>query len=437
MLNVAIYFLPAMVFIASIVFCLWLFDSRNAKARRIENDYDESDITEPVTLHPSIKEDLCTGCAICADACLNGVIAMRDNKAFVSNPKLCLGHGTCYRMCPENAITLRIGTEKRGEDIPHVLQNFESSTPGIFIAGELGGMGMIKNACEQAIEAVENIARTLRLNRHGDYDLVIVGAGPAGIAAGLTAKMHNLRFILVEQDTIGRSVANYPRRRIRANVVLDLPLAGEITLNNTSKKQLSELWRSMILRYRIPLQENCMISSIVNKDGGFYLMSSSKQQFSTQFVLLTIGRRGSPVKLNIPGEEMEKVAYRLSDPESISGQKILIAGCGNSTIESALLLADKNHVTVVCPEDNPGRLSPLSRKSFGKAVSRGKIDILFKTLLVRIEEKYVTLSSEKGNKRLANDLVYIFSGSQSTSLLIEKPGVEITSFCAEEALIIH
>ncbi|MGE5419110.1 MAG: NAD(P)-binding domain-containing protein, partial [Chloroflexota bacterium] len=332
------------------------------------------------------------------------------------------------------AIVLRTGMDKRGEDIPHVYENFESVESGIFIAGELGGMGLMKNASRQAVKAVDNIARSLRDNHSADYDLVIVGAGTAGLSAALEAKKNNLRFIVLEQDTIEMSVANNPRKKVSGTVTLNLPLEGTVTLKNASKKQVIDMWHNIFLRYRIPVQENCRVISVIRINDFFTVKSSDKQSFKTTFLLLTIGRRGSPRKLNIPGENLEKVAYNLQCPDNISGKKVLIAGNGNAAVEAALLLSERNLVVVACAGEQFGRLTPLNRKSVEKAISRGKIAVHYKTSLARIDEKSVVLSSEKGPAKLENNLVYIFAGGELTSEFLERAGISNSRIPAEEVL---
>ena len=101
------------------------------------------------------------------------------------NAASCIGHGACHAACPVDAITLVFGTEKRGIDIPDVSPDFETNVPGIFIAGELGGMGLIRKAAEQGRQAIEAIRRRSSHGGDHEHDVVIVGCGPAGLSAGL------------------------------------------------------------------------------------------------------------------------------------------------------------------------------------------------------------------------------------------------------------
>jgi thioredoxin reductase (NADPH) len=202
---------------------------------------------EPVSLHPVVDVNSCIKTGACVAACPEkDILGIRNGKATTINASVCIGHGACFHACPTQAITLCIGTEKRGVDLPHVNQNFETNVPGIFIAGELGGMGLIKNAVEQGKQAVDNIAKGFKKNHQATYDLVIIGAGPAGIAASLTAKKHKLNFLTLEQDTLGGTVYTFPRQKIVMTSAMEMPLYGKVKLFETSKSELLELWKTAL-----------------------------------------------------------------------------------------------------------------------------------------------------------------------------------------------
>ena len=140
-------------------------------------------MAEPQSLHPVIDPLRCIGSGSCARACPEEAIGIINGKAVLTNGAACIGHGACLTACPVEAIKLVFGTEKRGVDIPNVRPNFETNVPGIFIAGELGGMGLIRKAAEQGRQAINSI-RARKVDAAADYDVVIVGGGPAGISAG-------------------------------------------------------------------------------------------------------------------------------------------------------------------------------------------------------------------------------------------------------------
>lgn len=388
----------------------------------------ELGLYEPISLHPVVDPKSCIKTGACIAACPEkDILGIVDGKATTINASRCVGHGACFHACPTEAITLCIGTEKRGVDLPHVNEYFESNVPGIYIAGELGGMGLIKNAVEQGKQAVENIVRALKERPQAEYDLVIVGAGPAGIAASLTAKKHQLKFFILEQDTLGGTVYTFPRSKIVMTSAMDLPLYGKIRLYETSKAELLDLWNDVLKKNDIPVRENSKVETIVRENGHFRVETSDGGKFLTKNVLLAIGRRGTPRKLGVPGETQEKVAYRLLEPEEIKARDILVVGGGDSAIESALLLADRNNVVLSYRSESFSRVKPANNERITNAITQGKVDVRFNTNLVSIDKYDVTLQDNEGNEiKLKNDLVYIFAGGELPTEFLKKSGIEIT-----------
>ena len=360
------------------------------KIRRAKED----GLHEPLSLHPVVDENRCIQTGACIAACPeHDILGIRNGKATIINASQCIGHGACFHACPTEAISLRIGTEKRGVELPHVNQNFETNVNGIFIAGELGGMGLIKNAVEQGRQAVENIIKTINKNHKANYDLIIIGAGPAGISGSLTAKKHGLKFLLLEQDTLGGTVFTFPRKKIIMTSPMDLPLFGKIKLFETSKAELLDLWQAVLKKNNISVSENSKVESIYSEDGIFKVTTLNGDHFSSARILLAIGRRGTPRKLGIPGELKEKVAYRLLEPEDISGKHIIVVGGGDSAVESALLLSDNNHVILSYRNEVFNRIKPLNSMALNKAVASGKIEVRLKTNLVSIEDDHILMTN--------------------------------------------
>jgi len=392
---------------------------------------------EPVSLHPVIDEGSCIRTGACIAACPeHDIIGIKDGKAVTINASKCIGHGACFHACPTMAITLVIGTEKRGVELPHINQNFETNVDGIFIAGELGGMGLIKNAVEQGRQAVENIVKTLRKSHQGMYDLVIVGAGPAGIAAALTAKKHNLNFLIVEQDTLGGTVYTFPRQKIVMTSAMELPLYGKVKLFETSKSALLDLWNAALQKNDITVKEHTKVEAITSENGLFNIETLAGEHIISKTVLLAIGRRGTPRKLGVDGEIQEKVAYRLLEPEDISGKNILVVGGGDSAIESALLLADQNNVTLSYRSDAFNRIKSKNSEKIKDAMVSGRVKILFNTEPLHINKDSVVLTTSKKGEELyiENDLVFIFAGGELPTQFLQKAGVEITKKFGEAIL---
>ena len=392
---------------------------------------------EPSSLHPVVNPDICIGSAACIAACPEqDILGLVNGMATTINASRCVGHGACFHACPVQAITLCIGTEKRGVELPHISQEFETTIPGIFIAGELGGMGLIKNAVEQGKQAMTYLSQRIKSKSKAEYDVVIVGAGPAGISATLEASKRNLKYVTLEQDSLGGTVSNFPRAKIVMTSPMDLPLHGKVKLSETSKTQLLDLWSEVITKNNIKINEQEKVESI-DKREDFFIVQTNKNHYTAKTILLSIGRRGSPRKLGVPGEEKEKVAYRLLEPEHVHNQKVLVVGGGDSAIENALLLADENNkVTLSYRNESFSRLKPKNLERINDATKNGKVKVILNSEISEILDNSVIVKVRDSSepKVIDNDLVFIFAGGVLPTKFLEEIGIRITKKFGEAIL---
>ena len=395
--------------------------------QKVENAKEEG-LFEPVSLYPHIDLNTCIGSAACVVECPEkDILGIVDDKATVINTTECVGHGACFHACPVEAITLRIGTETRGVDLPHVSQNFETNMKGVYIAGELGGMGLIKNSVEQGYQAVQNIAKNKKPVKDGVLDLAIVGAGPAGISATLEAKKLGLSSVTIEQESLGGTVYTYPRAKIVMTQPMDLPLVGKVKLKTTNKDELISLWEKAIADNNLEIMENTKVESIIPvADKTFKIQTNKAEEYLASHVLLATGRRGSPRKLLCTGEDLPKVYYRLLDSNTIYDKDILVVGGGDSAIESALLLKDQNRVTLSYRKDKFSRLKPKNRSNILASIEDGSIQCIYNSNVVSITEDQVLIQEQKHSKSIPNDLVYIFAGGELPTGFLKSIGIEIT-----------
>lgn len=389
----------------------------------------EEGLFEPVSLYPFIDLNACIGSGACITACPEkDILGIVNGIATVINTSNCIGHGACFHACPVEAISLKIGTEKRGVDLPHVSEDYETNIKGMYIAGELGGMGLIKNSVEQGQQAMQNISKNKKPSKDNVLDVVIIGAGPAGISATLAAKEYGLSSITLEQDSLGGTVYTFPRSKIVMTAPMDLPLYGKAKLYDTSKDELLQLWKKIISKHDLEIIEHTKVDSIIPVENEtFKITTNTGQEYLCNQVLLSIGRRGTPRKLGVPGEESQKVAYRLLEPEQISNKKIIVVGGGDSAIESALLLIDENEVILSYRKDKFSRLKPKNREKIEEAIANASIKVIYNSNLVSIKDKSVLINTEGDEaKEVENDLVYIFAGGELPTNFLQNAGIEVS-----------
>jgi thioredoxin reductase/ferredoxin len=386
---------------------------------------------EPASLHPVIDTVRCIGCGSCVKACPeqpeHHVLGLIGNKAQLVSPSDCIGHGACRSACPVDAITLVFGSAQRGIDIPLLSPRFESSVAGIFIAGELGGMGLIRNALSQGVQAVNAIHKHRpRARGAGALDLLIVGAGPAGFAASLTAMSHGLKFATVEQDSLGGCVFQYPRAKMVMTSPVTLPLVGRLRFGHTSKEALLEFWRGVERKMNLPMHYGERVESI-RREGDGFLVRTTRGEHRAASVLLAIGRRGTPRKLDVPGEELPKVVYRLLDPEQYKGQDVLVVGGGDSALEAAASVAENGgrQVTLSYRGDAFSRAKPRNRERVAAAARSGRLQVLLESQVRRIGPASVVLAFQGRELELANDAVIVSVGGILPAEFLQKVGVQV------------
>lgn len=389
----------------------------------------ERGMGEPVSLHPKIDPDRCIGTGACVEACPEGkILGLIDNRGVLINPSRCIGHGMCQAACPVDAIDLVFGTEKRGVDIPYVKGTFETNISGIYIAGELGGMGLIRNAVTQGWEAVEYIAKSLTDKKgNGVLDLVIVGAGPAGLAASLQAKKEGLTFVTVDQEDMGGAILSYPRRKLVMTQPMELPLFGKVKIREIQKEELLDIFNEVKDSQSITINSGEKVTD-VQKINGHFKVVTSKSEYETQRILLAIGRRGTPRKLGVPDEKSGKVSYRLIEPEKFTNQKILVVGGGDSAVEAAVALSEQpgNVVHLSYRRERIFRIKEGNRERLDAAVEKGDVQLILSSNVTQIEPERVVLDKEGETIELENDYVFVFAGGELPIPFLEKIGISVS-----------
>ncbi|MGD8808470.1 MAG: NAD(P)-binding domain-containing protein, partial [Gammaproteobacteria bacterium] len=375
---------------------------------------------------------ICIGCGACVAACPempgHQVLGLVRRKAELISPTDCIGHGACKTACPVEAISLVFGSAERGVDIPNVDVDFQTNVPGIFIAGELGGMGLIRNAIEQGKQAMAAIVRRVKDARaDADTQVAIIGAGPTGIAASLAAKQAGLEYITIEQDSLGGTVANFPKRKLVMTSPVELPLIGVVRFSETTKEELMEFWEKVEKKAGLRISYGEYVRAVRASSATRFEIETSKRTLTAQSVLLAIGRRGTPRKLGVPGEELSKVVYKLIDPEQYKGMRVLIVGGGDSALESAISIAEQPGATVTLSYRSAAfsRAKKKNRERLDAAQQSGRVSVLMESNVKSISADSVELEQQGQAIRIENDAVIVNAGGILPTGFLRETGIEV------------
>jgi len=414
--------------------------SRRAELGRMERSVHERDearrLGNPAALLqlPEIDLSRCMGCATCVAVCPEtGVLELVHGQAAVVNGAGCMGVAACERECPVGAIEVKIVGAAERRDLPVLDEGLEAvGSSGLFLAGEVTALARIRVAIEHGTAVAREVARRVRAGERAEeeFDLVVVGAGPAGFACALEAQRQGLRFAVLDQaHDWGGTVANYPRRKLVLTEPVELPQGGRLDRRSYTKEELIELWLGIAREAGLELLGGRRFESLERLPHGGYELRCGDELFPARHVCLALGRRGSPRRLGVPGEELPKVAHSLVDAGSFQDRRLLVVGGGDSALEAACALASQpgNHVTLCHRRARFDRARAGNRERLERAVRRGDVELLLdcEVSAIRAEQVVLVQSSAEGPRalELANDEVFVMAGGLSPQPLLEAAGV--------------
>ncbi|MEK7704422.1 MAG: NAD(P)-binding domain-containing protein [Myxococcota bacterium] len=375
----------------------------------------------PASLHPVIDPQICIGSAACVAACPEGdVLGLVGGAGRLIHGAACIGHGRCAAECPVDAIKLVFGTEERGTDIPSLTADFETNRQGLYIAGELGGMGLIRNAMRQGIGAARHATANLDRKLHRSaVDVAIVGAGPAGLGAALACLEAGASYRLIEQDTFGGTVAHYPRQKLVMTAPIDVPLFGRVHRSEMTKEELLALWHEVVAETQLEVQEGVRMLGVDGDDNHFEV-TTSQGVFAARKVILAIGRRGTPRRLEVPGEDLPHVTYNLTDAAQYRGRAVMVVGGGDSALEAASALCDEagTHVTLVYRGEGFFRAKEKNRTRIEQLAGSGKLQVRLQSQPTHLLPGRALLEIPGGQTVARADSVIVSIGGEPPTALL-------------------
>jgi thioredoxin reductase (NADPH) len=354
---------------------------------------------------------------------------MLAGKAVIVNGYKCIGHSLCAEACPVGAIKMVMASASMGADMPRLSPEHETSVENMFIVGELGGLALIKNAVNQGRDCIDLIASRLTADgtagTKGIYDVLVIGAGPAGISASLRAIEQKLNYVTVERDEIGGTVAKYPRQKLVMTSPVNFPMYGKFKKTELSKENLLAFWDTILNRADFNCRTGETVDDVLKNAEGIFTVVTSNNAYKTRTVILALGRTGTPRKLGVKGEELPKVMYRLIEADHYVNKKILVVGGGDSAVEAAMGLANQvgNKVTLSYRQDRFGRIKDRNSRRIEEFIAKGKLTVLFRSMPVEVKEGSVIIDVAGTVQEIPNDYVWVFAGGTPPNDFLKKIGI--------------
>ncbi|HEU4725890.1 MAG TPA: NAD(P)-binding domain-containing protein [Candidatus Eisenbacteria bacterium] len=382
--------------------------------------------------HAVVRTDSCVGCGACVGVCPEPGAIRLEGKLAVVNRDLCRGHGECVRACPVGGIFLSTGAAVQRVEVPAVGAHFESGMRGLFIVGELGGRGLIKNAVNEGRVAMEEVARRIAATgpeaRREVYDVIVVGSGPAGLSAGLEAHRAGLRYLILERGDLSDTIRRYPRHKILMAEPVKVPMYGELWVADASKESLLQVWQTIIERTGLRVTTGHEVTD-VSRSGDLYHVRTGKGVCAARNVVLALGRRGTPRRLGVPGESLPHVFYDIVEMEAFRGSRVLVVGGGDSAIESAVGLAHQpgTKVTLSYRGEAFARIKERNREKIDALRAAGRVEVLLQSQVREIRPDEATLVVGGAARALPVDYVVVRIGGEAPYELLRRAGVSIVT----------
>ena len=360
----------------------------------------------------SINDDRCTGCDACVIVCPTDVLELRGNKSRVARFGDCIQCEQCANVCPTTALVMHHeGTQAPPVLVPDLDDYYQSKVAGLYLLGEAAGKPLVKNAINLGRAVVEHALRSgmrpgaLASQDRPDLtcvDVVIVGSGPAGLSAAMSCLQRKLSYVVLEKDAfVASTIARYPKGKKVMAEPYDVRCVGLLPVWDSPKDKTIAEWNRILSQVGLDIRMREAVES-VKPDAGTFLVKTDKGMYRSQKVLLCIGTRGKPRKLNVPGEDQPFVYPLLDDPDLYRGQTVLVVGGGDSAVEAAIALAErslKNKVILSYRGKSFTRVKARNRQDLAQLVEQQRVLQILGSTVQDFGKKSVNLKMPDGRLR--------------------------------------
>ena len=386
----------------------------------------------PRILVHDINDDRCTGCDACVAVCPTNVLDLVANKSRVIAFHECIQCEQCMFACPTEALVMypQGGTPPMLK-VPEIDENFQTAVVGQYLIGEVAGKPLVKNAANLGRAVIEHMLQTgMQTGALGggetNVDVAIVGSGPGGLSAALTCIQKGLSYVVLEKEQmIASTISRYPKGKLVMAEPYDTLNMSLLPVFDAGKEQLIPIWSEVIERVGLKIKQGESVETVARGADGIFDVRTTVASYRAQRMVLSIGTRGKPRTLQVPGENLPKIYSLLEDPDDWRGKSVLICGGGDSACEAALALADAGAKVMISYRGKGfNRAAPKNKSAMEAYASQGRIKAKLGSQVVNFEADTVTLGLSDGSqKRYPNHAAFVLIGADPPIAWLEKMGV--------------
>ncbi|CAN5869535.1 hypothetical protein BH11MYX2_BH11MYX2_19370 [soil metagenome] len=389
-------------------------------------------IVGPRILVHDINDDRCTGCDACVAVCPTNVLDLVANKSRVLRFQDCIQCEACMFACPTEALVMfPEGAVPPPLKIPEIDENFQTAVPGQYLIGEVAGKPLVKNAANLGRAVVEHMLQTgLRGGMLGRsetvVDVAIIGSGPGGLSAALSCIQKGLSYVILEKEQmIASTVSRYPKGKLVMAEPYDTANLSLLPVFDSSKEQLIPIWQELLDRVGIRVRQGESVETVTRGGDGAFDVRTTVCAYRAQRVVLSIGTRGKPRTLQVPGENLPKIFNLLEDPDEWRGRSVLVVGGGDSAVEAALALSDAGAKVMISYRGKGfNRAAPKNKQTVENYAREGRIKAKLGSQVLQFDADSVTLALGDGSqKRYPNEGTFVLIGADPPIAWLEPVGI--------------
>lgn len=263
-----------------------------------------------------------------------------------------------------------------------------------------------------------------------NYDVIIIGAGPIGLACGLEAQEAGLSYLILEKGCLVNSLYNYPANMTFFSTSERLEIGDVPFVSNNAKPtraEALEYYRRVAVHRKLAINLFETVESVTSQEN-LYQITTSKAQYSCKSIVIATGFYDIPYLMEVEGEDLPKVTHYYEEPHFYSMQNVLVVGANNSAVDAALETWRKGaNVTMVIRSEGIGeRVKYWAKPDIENRIKEGSIQAFFNSEVAAIRQHEVDIKTPEGIVTIPNDYVIAMTGYQPNLTFLEKMGIELS-----------